>query len=253
MSSEPKSVPISKRSRRNRKKIIAISLPTAIVLIGLLLYYFYYELLPSDQTIKLTFVSTPEQSQYVTEYPMQFATSSPNGIATDSQGNVWFALENYTAIGELNPSNNTIHLFQLPESKSTGLTTWGVAVDKTRHLVWFTDQNANSIWSFNMLTGNFTKYSLSTKYAFPYQLALDNQGNVWFTEIFGNKIGEVTTQGELTEFATPTPNSTSLSFGPGPSGITVNKRNNEVWFTESFANRVVHISTGTFSSTTWVI
>ncbi|MCL4519413.1 MAG: SMP-30/gluconolactonase/LRE family protein, partial [Thaumarchaeota archaeon] len=235
------------KSGRKRKKImIVVSLLIAIALISSSLFYYYYGILPSDQGIKRTFVSTPIQSQYITEYPTETSTSSPNGIATDSQGNVWFALEGETAIAELYPSNNTMHVFPLPEPKNPGLTTWGIAVDNTRNLVWFTDSNNNSIWAFNILTSNFTKHPLLTKFAFPYQLALDNQGNVWFTELYGNKIGEITVQGQLGEFAVPAPNSSSLSYGPGPSGITVDKKNNEVWFTEAFTNSVASYLNGHF-------
>jgi uncharacterized protein (TIGR03437 family) len=48
---------------------------------------------------------------------------------------------------------------------------------------------------------------------------------VWFTEGNGNKIGRMTTAGELTEYAIPTANSEPAGITAGPDGA--------LWFTES--------------------
>ena len=70
----------------------------------------------------------------------------------------------------------------------------------------------------------------------PDQIAAGPDGNLWFTEAFGNKIGRITTAGVITEFAVPT-------AGSGPFGITAGP-DGAVWFLESFSNKIGRITTG---------
>ena len=58
-------------------------------------------------------------------------------------------------------------------------------------------------------------------------------GNLWFTEFNGNKIGRITPAGVVTEFTIPTANS-------GPIGIAAGSDGN-LWFAESNASKVGRI------------
>src|SRR5204863_249228 len=60
-------------------------------------------------------------------------------------------------------------------------------------------------------------------------------GNVWFTEIAGNKIGKITPAGVITEFPIPTAASTPVGIASGPDG--------NLWFTEELANKIGRITT----------
>jgi streptogramin lyase len=58
-----------------------------------------------------------------------------------------------------------------------------------------------------------TEFPIPTAGSFPFRIASGSDGNLWFTEFFGNQIGRITTAGVITEFtatATPTPTSTSV-------------------------------------------
>src|SRR2546422_8481106 len=59
-------------------------------------------------------------------------------------------------------------------------------------------------------------------------------GNLWFTELNGNRIGRITPTGVITEFPLPTANS-------GPQGITAGPDGN-LWFTEFNGNRIGRIT-----------
>ena len=214
----------------------------SVILAGSLTYYYYIQTL--SYYTPTVFTSQARVHEYVTEYQIQ-PGSYPNAITTDSQGNVWFALQNTTSLAELTPSNGTVHLFRPPELKSTGLTTWGIFVDNSKHVVWFTDANTNSIWSFNVASGNSTEYHIQTQFAFPYQIAQDGKGNVWFTELFGNKIGEITTSGALEEY--PVPKFGNVS-DVEPSGITIDQESNSIWFTETAVDAVGSYFDGRFNS-----
>jgi len=58
---------------------------------------------------------------------------------------------------------------------------------------------------------------------------------LWFTERDGNKIGEITTSGKVTEFTVPTADS-------GPSGICIGP-DSAIWFTEDAADKVGRMTT----------
>jgi len=182
--------------------------------------------------------SSPEASRYITEYQVGRGDSQPNAIASDSRGDIWFTLATDYAIGELTPSDGTTREFRIP-SQNGSLVSWGVAVDNARNLVWFTDQLADSVWCLNVTSGSFTRYHVPTLLGSPYQVAVDGSGNVWFTEIDGGKIGRITPQGAIREYAVP-------GTGPtGPAGMAIGK-GGVVWFTEVYADGVGSFSNGTF-------
>ena len=61
-------------------------------------------------------------------------------------------------------------------------------------------------------------------------------GNLWFTEFAGNKIGRITPAGTFTEFPLPTANSQPIGIVTGPDG--------NLWFTEQGGNRIGQITPG---------
>src|SRR5262245_55081468 len=74
-----------------------------------------------------------------------------------------------------------------------------------------------------------TEYPVPTAERDLTGIAAGPDGNVWFTEFSGNKIGRITPNGVITEFPIPTADS-------GPVGITAGPDGN-VWFTESRGNK----------------
>src|SRR5262249_5731396 len=68
-----------------------------------------------------------------------------------------------------------------------------------------------------------TEFALPTPNSRPYQITAGADGNLWFTESAGNRIGRITPDGTLTEFSLPNPGS--------PFGITAGPDGN-LWFME---------------------
>src|SRR5207247_7190699 len=64
----------------------------------------------------------------------------------------------------------------------------------------------------------------------PFGITAGPDGNLWFTEGSGNKIGRISPTGVISEFAVPTANT---PYGPsaGPLGITAGPDGN-LWFAE---------------------
>jgi virginiamycin B lyase len=87
----------------------------------------------------------------------------------------------------------------------------------------------------------FQEFDVPATDRVPTDIVLAPDGNVWFTEELGNRIGRITTTaqpgspvGTVTEFVIPTPNS-------GPTGITVGP-DNRLWFTQRAANKIGRIN-----------
>jgi virginiamycin B lyase len=59
-------------------------------------------------------------------------------------------------------------------------------------------------------------------------------GNLWFTEWSGNKIGRITPSGTVTEFTIPTAASSPNGIVAGPDG--------NIWFTETDGGKVASIA-----------
>ena len=101
--------------------------------------------------------------------------------------------------------------------------TWGMSADDSSGLIWFTEESSNSIWSFNVNNHQFNQHELATPNAFPFGLTIDKNHNVWFAELEGNKIGEISASGSMSELPVPAGDSE-------PSGITTDS-SGRVWFT----------------------
>ena len=94
-------------------------------------------------------------------------------------------------------------------------------------------------------TVTMKEYELPRKDSVPGVLDLDEEGNVWFTEIGGfplpglghippgNRIGRISSTGEISEFETPTPASAPTSLKVAKDGT--------VWFTEQRANNIAFL------------
>jgi streptogramin lyase len=77
------------------------------------------------------------------------------------------------------------------------------------------------------------EFALKTKYSFPSGITAGPDGNVWFTETGADKIGRITTNGDISEFP--------LSPASGPIGIVLGPDGN-LWVAEAYANKIAMIS-----------
>src|SRR5207247_1718620 len=77
-------------------------------------------------------------------------------------------------------------------------------------------------------TTGFTEYAVPTSSSQPGGIAWGPDGNLWFTEVAGNKVAKITTGGTITEYTVPTANSQPTEIVAGPDG--------NLWFTEYNSN-----------------
>jgi streptogramin lyase len=130
------------------------------------------------------------------------------GISMDSSGRVWFT-ENNSAnkLGMLDPVSNNIYEwsgFSGPDSHNLVVKRAG-AFGGTSNRVYFAESVSNQIAFFDNVTGyvNWLTEWGSLTGRRPVNVAVDNLGNVWFTET-GSSPSDEGYIGELTGIITPT-------------------------------------------------
>jgi virginiamycin B lyase len=208
-----------------------------------------------------------------TEYPMLVKTDIPTALAVGSDGAVWFTIEFSDAIGVFR--NGKID--RLPKG-SQNLEPLGLATDGAGG-AWYTDtpvraishiSSDGKIQSFSLSTpivrlgrlavapdgamwvadgttasvtrlkdGVFTRHDVGSLGATPYGIAVDNSGIVWTTLQGADKLGWISTDGQVTALDVPTRNS-------GLGDVTVD-RSGAVWFLELRANRIGRLAEGRFT------
>ena len=85
-------------------------------------------------------------------------------------------------------------------------------------------------------TGSVTAFPIGTGSAYLHGIAAGPDGNLWFTEYDGNRVGRITPGGTVTEF------SAGITAGAKPHGIAAGPDGN-LWFTEGLGDNVGRITT----------
>jgi virginiamycin B lyase len=85
------------------------------------------------------------------------------------------------------------------------------------------------------LASEVHNFPLPTGVGSPEGITAGPDGNFWFTELAGDKIGRIAKDGAITEFSVPTPRSFPHGIAVGPDG--------NLWFTEINASQIGRIST----------
>ncbi len=86
------------------------------------------------------------------------------------------------------------------------------------------------------MDGVFTEFLVPTGNSRPEGITMGPDGNLWFVEQAGNKVGRITTQGVITEFPIPTVDSDPWNITAGPDG--------NLWFSEGSGDKIGRITPG---------
>jgi hypothetical protein len=183
-------------------------------------------------------------SEKVKEFPVEDfvnqvwgLVTGPLAITAGPEGKMWFTDDrgdepvagHFALIGSVTPEG-VVSKFPLPSGKSTQLPgvsrPAGIATGSDGAL-WFAEQGTNSNGQHligRMTTGGqVTYYAIPTPAAVPTSVVLGSDGNIWFTEPGANKIGRITPQGSITEFPVPDVSAGLHAAVLGPDG--------NIWFT----------------------
>jgi virginiamycin B lyase len=108
---------------------------------------------------------------------------------------------------------------------------WAMEFDEAGNL-WFSDQRNNAIWRYLPPTSEFEMYKIPTPGSYPSSIVFDTEGKLWFSELFGKKIGlldpvltEHNTSKGITEY--PIENVDFETLGP----LSISNDNKNLWLT----------------------
>jgi len=167
---------------------------------------------------------------YVKEYSLPHGTW-PNGILVDKNGIVWTAGSKINSLFRLDPKQEKIESYPIREAESEknetsgSLMVWTMVQDNNG-FIWFSQLGTKSIWKFDPNNDKFSApYPVS---AAPFQMKIDNLGNIWFTTLASNTIGVMQKiQNKSGEYKT-------IEFNVGndtmPAGLFL--ENNDLWVAE---------------------
>jgi streptogramin lyase len=147
-------------------------------------------------------------------------TASQAGVATGSDGNIWFTDPLESKIGFVNPTTLAFTVFSTPTANS-GPT--GIVAGPDGNL-WFTEAGPGKIGMINVTTHVITEFPLPNNSSFPEGITNGPDGNLWFTEFGTNSIGEINpTTHAISEFPLSGPTNGPVNITTGPDG--------NLWFT----------------------
>jgi streptogramin lyase len=178
----------------------------------------------------------------ITEFPVPTASAAPYAIAPGPDGNLWFTESNVNTIARITTSGVITEFPLPPPLASATQALQGITTGPDGNL-WFLHGGANIVGVMSTSGSLLATYKIPT--ANPYDpttgtgeaqwIVTGPDGNLWFTEDAGNRIGRITPSGVITEFPIPTANCWPRSLLVGADG--------NLWFSEANAGRIARITT----------
>ena len=166
----------------------------------------------------------------ITEFSIPTARSQPRAITLGPDGNLWFGEFMGGQIGRITPQG-VITEFAIPTPNS-GPRAIAAGADGN---LWFSEFNAGRIGRMTP-KGAVTEFALPRPNSGPGDITAGADGNMWFLllngrmdnrQVDGNRVGRITPDGKITEFAMPTQTGSPTNIAVGPD------RN--IWFTRQNA------------------
>jgi len=159
------------------------------------------------------------------------APGSPTGITIGADNALYFTETNGDAIGRMDFSGNLTNQYPVPTKNNLP----GGITAGPNGSIWFTESGCLVKGPTDCVTGKVGVLSSGAITEFdvqsdPVSIVLGDDGNLWFTASFANKIGRITPAGAVTLFAVPTPNSEPFDIVKGP--------NRTLWFSERSAGKI---------------
>ncbi len=140
---------------------------------------------------------TPTTTGHITIAEHAINTFSPHLITADKAGNIWYSQGFSGVIGEYVPNTGMHKDFQgsngiCPNPNNCpGTHISGISTD-SHGMVWFDDSLDARVGYLNPQTGSVKAIRLSNTSAHPHDgLIVDGSNNVWFTELYANKLGKI--------------------------------------------------------------
>lgn len=194
----------------------------------------------SQQITVEDLVKYTKSSNFIKEFEIPVEQRGLKGIATDTDGNVWFyhSTNSSGKIIKMDKSGR-FDKFDIPGSTTVPnyvvqLAGGQLVFDETRNAVWFTDARTNSIGRLDVESGQIQITTIPTEKAGPMGITLSNDKKaVWFTEILASKIAKLDpVTNKVTEYST--------GEDTGPTFLIFDK-NDILWVTQSYSHNILRV------------
>jgi virginiamycin B lyase len=159
----------------------------------------------------------------------------PLGLAADGAGGAWYTDTPMRAISRIS-SDGRVQSFPL----STPIVRLGRLAVAPDGAVWFADIVTAGVT--RLQNGVYKRHDVGGQGGTPYGIAVDAKGIVWTTLQGADKLGRISTDGQMTVLDVPTRNS-------GLGDIAVD-RSGAAWFLELRANKIARFADGRFTEFT---
>ncbi|MEN9705838.1 MAG: hypothetical protein RLZZ393_1717, partial [Pseudomonadota bacterium] len=162
----------------------------------------------------------------ITEFDIPTPDSHPRAIALGADGNIWFGEFTGNKIGRITPAG-VITEFPVP-TPDAGPRALAAGPDGN---IWFSEYRRNKIGRITP-AGVITEYTLPRPNSGPGDITVGADGALWFVELSGgmdgintdgNRVGRITVDGRISEYAMPAGGPSAVNIAAGPDGA--------VWYT----------------------
>lgn len=162
-------------------------------------------------SILRTQLPAPSRFGGVTEFALPSPLRDPNAPIAASDGSVWFGEQSVPGLAHFFPTNRTLVEYAWPFPYSAPPSPGGICGNKTdiwgvqawNGKIWASDPIGDQLVSMDPSSGMVSTLRIPTNSSFPYTITLGPNDTLWFTELYGSKIGEVFPNGTLHEFQLP--------------------------------------------------
>ena len=207
------------KSEKSRKGLIVPAIILLLIVASVGGFYIYQQLNPSPSCanplgsakVLRTQLAPPTTFGGVTEFALPSPLREPSAPAVAPDGSVWFAEQSVAGLAHLYPGNGTLVEYAWPYNypappSTAGIcgqktSTWGVALWNGK--VWASDTSGNQLVAMDPSTGQLSTVKIPTSISFPYTLTPGPNNTLWFPELYGAKMGELSSNGTLREYALP--------------------------------------------------
>jgi len=210
-----------------------------------------HELVISDQFVFVTGQNMYKVAKFnlkgeLLEYYNMPENSGPHGLLIDKKRQLWVSLEFTGQVVRLDDKGKIVQTIDVqmypngPKGNPINTAPHGIGLDADGLTIWFTGKRTSTVGKITP-DGKVYHYQLNTLGAVPIFLYAGKAGGMWGTELVGNCIYHVTSDGTVKEYTIPTSNSRPIAIIPDP-------KDDCMWFTQEAGVKVCKIDTkGTIS------
>jgi len=127
---------------------------------------------------------TKEMSEFV---PQVEPMAEPFALMIDKEENIWIAEHIGPAVTKFNPILEDFKKVQIADPESLP---FGMAVDKYDNM-WIAQHVVDSLVVYDQSSGQMTQVAIPTEGSFTQFVIADDNGDIWFVEQRGGKLGKV--------------------------------------------------------------